>query len=107
LAAIKEVKTFVDSMDAIKGEINDTKVAWSSVCMKFGSSSCSPAGSTILSFGNEHGTSDVGAPTTTWNPDGLYADDQALLDAVNTGTNGGKIIDLSAILGGTTPDIMT
>lgn len=104
VAALNEIKDYVDKMAVAYGEINDTKVYWKDVCNKVGDS-CFGLES-ILHFGYDSTPQQGGPPKQTWNKD-AYADDAAFLAAAQSGKKGNQIIELSAILGGTVPEKIT
>lgn len=101
MAALNEIKDYVDKMHTSYGEINDTKVYWKDVCNKVGDS-CMGLES-ILSFGYDSTPQQRGQ---TWNK-AAYADDAAFLAAVQSGKKGNQIIELQSILGGTNPEKIT
>jgi len=87
MAALKEIENFIEKMNNASAKINETEVGWTDICNKIKPTDPCFGIPSILSF---------------WNPTQIKTD-QELLSAVQDGVSFNRVIELSAVLGGTNP----
>lgn len=105
LAALEEVKKFTEELMATEGEVNGTTAKWTDICNKIGDD-CFGLES-ILQFGYKSTPQQNGPPKKEWKLNENFASDAELLKAVQDGTKDSQVVELSSIIGGTTPETIT